>query len=315
MAMRLANRNLNDVVKKVLLSGKGKNSGLVLKLFIYIVLFGIGFVYLYPILYMLVNSFMGFEDLINPTIEWVPTALSFDNYIKAFAVLDYLKTTLITVTYAAIPTLLQTFCTAMAGYSLGRFDFPFKKLWTFLLIVAFIIPVQVMVVPRYLLLNGYGLIGNPLVIVLPALLGQGIKSTLFVLIFMAYFKSYPKSLDEAAELDGASRPRIFFRIALPMAIPTIIVALLFTFVWYWNETYELGLYLESKVRTLPIKLSGFVNEFSTMYPAADGSEANRINESIRMSGTILTVLPLILMYLGLQNFFIEGIESSGITGE
>lgn len=313
--MKLANRNVTDVAKKFLVSGKGKNSGIVFKLIVYIVLFGVGFVYLYPILYMLVNSFMGVSDLINPTIEWVPTKLSIDNYAKAFKVLDYFKSTAVTILYAGVATIFQTFCAAMAGYAFGRFEFPLKKLWMFLLIATFLVPVQVMVVPRYLLYNSYGLIGNPLVTILPSMLGQGIKSTLFVLIFMAYFKSYPKSLDEAAELDGATKPRIFFGIALPMAMPTIIVSLLFSFVWYWNETYELSLYLESVIKTLPIKLSGFVNEFSAMYPASEGSEANRINESIRMAGTILTILPLIVTYCCLQKYFIEGIESSGITGE
>ncbi len=304
-----------DKVKKLAVSGKGKNGGLIFKLVIYAVLLGIGFAYVYPVLYMLVNSFMDTADLINPTVDWVPTQFYTGNYTKAFNVLAYFSTLIATVSYVVLPTITQTMTAALAGYAFGRFEFPLKNFWFVMALAAFLVPTPVMLVPKYLLYNSYGLIGNPLIIHLPAILGQGIKSTIFIFIFFSYFKTYPKSLDEAAEIDGASRARIFFRIALPMAVPTIVVSILFSFVWYWNETSQLSMYVGNAITTLPLRLQGFVAEFTKMYPASEGSEANRINESIRMAGTILTITPLVVLYLILQKFFVEGIESAGITGE
>ena len=116
-------------------------------------------------------------------------------------------------------------------------------------------------------------------------------------------------------MDGANKLKIFLRIALPMAGPAIIVSLLFSFIWYWNETTQSGLFFGSKIQTLPMRLQSFVDSYSRLYPITDGSTKNRINEAIRLAGTLLTISPLIVVYILLQKQFVEGLEHSGITGE
>lgn len=304
-----------DVVKKKLFVGKGKSDGLVFKLFVYVLLFSIGYVYLYPLLFMAVNSLKDSADLVNPTVNWVPTGLYLGNYAIAGKVLNIGKGFIASLIMAGVPALLQTASCAFIGYGFARFEFPLKKFWMVLLLAAYLIPVQVTLVPRYILFDGYKMINTAMPSFLPALLGQGIKGSIFILIFYQFYRSYPVVLDEAAEIDGAGKSAIFFKIAVPMSIGAIVVTFLFSFVWYWNETYQAGMFFGKTIQTLPMRLRAFVDSYNTLYLSSDGSTENRLNESIRMAATLITIIPLILMYIGLQKQFVESVDKAGITGE
>lgn len=284
------------------------------KLAIYVLLLDFGFVYIYPIVYMLLVSLMPTSDLINPTIQWVPTHLDFENFKQVFSTLEYPVTFTNTVVLAGVASILQTLSCALAGYGLAKFRVPLKKLWIGMLILVFVVPTSLTLVPQYVLFNSYGMVGTELSVWLPAALGQGVKSSLFVLIFMQGFQ-YPKAYDEAAQIDGAGHIRTFFQISIPMVVPTIILSLLLSFVWYWNETARSGLYLDGKINTLPLQLEKFDKLFGAAYPASQGSSLNRLNERIQMAATLLTVGPLMILYLIMQRKFVEGVEASGVTGE
>jgi len=290
-------------------------NGLIMKLVVYALLIGIGFIYLYPVLYMLVSSFMDLDDLVNPAVNWLPSGIYLGNYRRALRVLDYWSTLRTSLLAASVPAILQTFVCALAGYAFARFDFPLKRFWLVMVVATFIIPVQVTIIPRYILLNNYGLIGSLNANFLPAAFGQGFRSSIFVLIFYNFFKTYPKSLDEAAVMDGASKMRVFLRIALPISVPAIIVSILFSFIWYWNETYQTSLFVGASYMTMPIRLQSFVAEFERLFPGVTGSPVNQINESLRMAGTLLAIAPLLLLYLCTQKQFVESVETTGITGE
>jgi len=286
------------------------------KLVLYIILIGLGFVYLYPVLYMISLSFMGQMDLINPSIQWIPAHFTLDNFSRALQVLRFWETLGTTVFIVAVSALLQTFSASLTGYALARFNFPFKRLWMILVLATFIIPVNVSLVPRFILFNNYGIINTAWALFLPAFFGQGLKSAIFILIFYQFFNSYPKALDEAAQIDGAGRLKVFYRIAIPMCVPAIVVSLLFSVVWNWNETSQTAIFVGQSIQTLPMRLQSFVTEFTNMFPAdQQGHGVNHINESIRMAGTLLTILPLVILYAFLQKRFVESVESTGITGE
>lgn len=281
----------------------------------YFILIGIGFVYLYPILYMLLMSVMPTDDLINPTIRWIPTAVDFKSFGTVAGVLDYGKSLTTTLLLASVCSVLQTVICALVGYALARYPVPGKKLWTLILLLVFVIPADVVAVPRYVLFTEYHLIGSLQSMFLPALLGQGLKSSLFILLFMQSFSSYPKSYDEAAQLDGAGSIRIFFKVAVPLAVPMLILALLFSFIWYWNETAQSGLFLSGSHQTLPLQLEQFDAIYAKTVGTAFGSAANRLNERIQMAATILAISPLVLLYFVVQKGMISSLESAGITGE
>ena len=282
---------------------------------VYFLLIGIGFVFLYPLLYMIITSLMTTEDLINPTIKWLPTHLDLTNFKQVWQVLDYPISLFNSAWYSLICSLAQTFSCALAGYALARFSVPAKKFWIVMLIIIFIIPANVVTIPRYVLFNNYQLVGSPLATILPALTGQGLKSSIFVFIFMSAFSAYPRAFDEAAQLDGAGNMRIFFRIALPMTVLVIVLSLVFSLVWYWNDVAQCGLLIGDDFQTLPLELKAFDAQFSQMFSSTFGDASNRLNERYQMTATIMVIAPLVLVYALLQNFFVKGIEASGITGE
>lgn len=278
-------------------------------------LIGIGFVYLYPIIYMCVMSVMPTEDLVNPTIQWIPTALDFESFSLVSGLLEYPKTLASTFFLATVCAALSTAVCCLVGYALARYPVPLKKVWTLILLLVFILPVDVLAVPRYVLFTQFHLVGTIWSVLLPAMFGQGLKSSLCILLFMQSFGSYPKSYDEAAELDGAGKGQIFLRVAIPMAIPVIVLTFLLSFIWYWNETAQTGMYLSGSLQTLPLKLEQFDALYNTAMSVGSGSSANRLNERIQMTATIMAIAPLILLYFGFQKSLISSIESSGVTGE
>ena len=289
------------------LFGAFDSLGLIKKILIYFLLITIGFVYLYPLLYMIINSLMTVDNL-------VPTALYLGNFKVAFNVLDFGRTIGYSLLISTVCAVAQTLIGAIAGYGFARFEFPGKGLLMVLLVATFIIPEQVTMVPRYIMFNAYGMNNSLWPVFLPAFVGQGIKGALFILVFVTFFKTYPKAFDEAAEIDGAGKIRVFLEIALPIAIPAFVVSLIFSFVWNWNETFNISLY-NKDIQTLPMQLNMFVEKYRELYPTTDGSEVNRLNESIRMAATLITITPLITLYIALQKQFVESIERTGITGE
>ena len=303
------------IAVKRALGGTNQTPGIGKTALIYFFLIGIGFIYIYPVLYMVINSIFSPDDLVDPAVTWIPTAAYFGNYIKAWNTLEFGKSFFNSLYTSILPTLFQTAATALIGYGFARFKFPLKNLWLALVVMTFVIPSQITLVPRYIMYHSYGFINTPLPAFVPALLGQGIKSAVFILIFYQFFRSYPAALDEAAAIDGASKWKIFYKIALPMASSATVLSILFSLVWYWNETSQSSLYFGSVISTLPMKLNNFAASYQSLYNQSNLSSFNRLNESISLAGTALSVLPLIVLYLCLQKQFVESIERSGITGE
>lgn len=300
---------------KRLFLGMQGTDGLIFKILIYGLLIGIGFVYLYPLLYMGDYSFKSLDDLLNPLVNWIPTNFYLGNYTKANQVLSFFPTLLETLYVTVLPAAAQTAVSAIIGYGLARFDFRGKKVLFVLILSTFIIPPQVTLIPRYLFFNELNILGSIKAFLLPATFGQGLNSAIFILIFYQFFRMVPKALEEAAQIDGAGHFRIFFTIALPMAVPAFIISFLFSFVWYWNETYLAAIYFGDQLTTLPLQLEKFEATFQQMFPAQMGLGGNQINEGIKMAGTLLSILPLLIVYFITQRWFVEGVDRSGITGE
>lgn len=299
------------------LFGINDKKGFLMKLVIYTLLLCIGFVYLYPIMHMVVTSMMSLSDLLDSSVRWIPSVFYTENYEQAFSVMNIRKSLLGSFVIAFIPTIFQVAVASIVGYGFARFDFPLKKLLFGLMLFSFIIPPQILMMPTYRLFSEIGLTGSINAFWIPAALGQGINSTIFILIFYQFFKQTPASLYEAAEVDGAGQLTAFFRIAIPMAVPAFIVSFLFSFVWYWNETYLTTLYLTSKspdFTTILIQLQQFEQNYEAMYPVTENSP-NKINEGIKMAGTFISILPLLIIYFFLQRYFVESVDRTGITGE
>ncbi|MCX7653068.1 MAG: carbohydrate ABC transporter permease [Fervidobacterium sp.] len=283
---------------------------------VYFLLLLVGFVFIYPIIFMISYSFMDTSDLVNPLVKWVPTKLYAGNYKDAVKVLDYAKTLTQTIVITTIPALFQTLSASVVGYGFSRFRFPGKKFLFSIAIATFIIPSQVTMIPQFLTFKDMGLLGSLWSLVLPATFVQGIRSAIFIIIFYQFFNMFPKSLEEAAKIDGASTFKVFYKIAAPSAGPAYLISFLFSLVWYWNDTVITALYLGEKWTTLPLQLQRFEDTFQRIYQSLPGMQSGRsLNEAIVMAGTLLSILPLLIIYFFAQDWFIESIDRTGITGE
>ena len=311
-----------DKTRKVLLGSKSRR-GIIPSAVTYIVLISLGYAYLLPLLNVIAQSIMTVSDVVDPMVVWVPTRLYLGHFRQAWSVIEYPSGLYVSFVMAVIPALLQTISTALAGYAFARYDFPLKRLWIVILVLVYVVPVQVLMLPRFLMFMDLGIHNvPPWPTFVPAILGQGLRSSIFVMIFYQFFSSYPKSLDEAAEIDGCGRFKLFGVIAVPMVKPAIIISILFSVVWYWNETTQFAqLYATTRdFRLLGVPLANMQNlpmrviVFQDRFEHFEG-QAAQLLDSVTLAGTLLSILPLLILYLLLQRHFIESVERSGITGE
>ena len=300
---------------KRFLFGSRSSYGALFTIVLYLLLIALGFVYLYPLLFMFVTSLKSPTDLLNPMVQWVPTEIYIGNYVKAWRVLNYPTTIVSSILVSFIPSLIQAAVCSVIGYGLARYRFKGKGLIFALIMATFIIPAQNTAIPQMLTFKSLGLLGNIFAIILPALFGQGYRSAIFILIFYQTFMSLPKVLEEAARLDGASDLKVFLLVGLPAAVPAFIVSIIFSTVWYWNESYLTLMFLEGGVQTLPMQLAKFTQAYENLYPSGMVNIFERLNEAVKLAGTFLNILPLLVMYFVLQKWFVESVEMTGITGE
>jgi len=307
-------------LRKKIMGSREKN-GILMNIVVYTLLISIGFIYLYPLLHMLATSFMRPEDILDSGVRWIPSTLHLSNYRSALLVMDYWNSLWKNLQIAFLPTLLQIVSTSMAGYAFARYNFPLKKFWLAVLIFSFVIPPQITMIPTFVLYSDLNLIGSIWVFIVPSLLGQGFMSAIFIMIFYNFHRQVPQSLIEAAEIDGAGHISSFFRISMPLAVPALVVTTLFSFVWYWNEIFLVDLFLgpgtdrHDGLTTLMLELQRFQDSHGAAFAGAGATTPDPINEALRMAGTMISILPLIILYLILQRQFVQSIDKAGITGE
>ena len=299
--------------------GSKDREGFLKQFLVYALLICIGFIYVYPILHMVSSSLMTLDDLLDSSIKWLPSSFNLSNFEQAAKSMDFWNALWQSIVIAVVPTICNLISCSVTGYALARFDFRGKKIVMGIIILSFVLPSQITMIPTYVLYSKLGILNTVWAFILPALFGQGFKAPIFILIFWQFFRQIPKALIEAARIDGAGHFKSFFKVALPSATPAFITVALFSFVWYWNESYltELyihGVYGQSEWTTLVVQLDNFAANYSSYAQTATNAATN-LNESINMAGTLLSILPLTILYFVLQRHFVESIDRTGITGE
>ena len=312
-----------DYFKKMFF-GSNEKRGIIMGIVVYVLLITIAFIYLYPVLYMFSRSLMSSKDLLDSSAKWIPSAVTGQNYKDAIATLDFWNSLWKNIQIAVLPTIAQVFICSMVGYGFARYKFPGRTLWMGILILSFLLPSQTIDMPNYLLFQQLKMMDGSLKpFLLLAVLGQGFKSVLCILIFYNFHRQVPKSLIEAAEIDGADHIKAYFQIAIPLSMAAIVCVTLFSLVWYWNETYLVRTYLgyghtrAEGLTTLMIELQKFEDSYNVTFDARASSvtSTNKLNDAIKMAGTMLSIAPLLLLYLVLQKQFVESVDRAGITGE
>ncbi len=278
-------------------------------------LIGMSFVMLYPVIFMLSSGFKSLQDIYDPTVVWLPQHFSLEPMEIALEVLDYVSAVGKTLKMTIPSVLLQLITVLLAGYGFARFRFRGKKLLFGLLIFTIIVPVQSYIIPLYVNFKSLGLLNKDLLFYVQALFGMGIRSGLYIFMLRQFFRNMPLELEEAAMIDGCGPMRTFTRIMLPNAGPMIATVLVFSLVWYWNDYYLSSMFYNG---SFPISvnltsLSSLLKN-SNMVSGIAEQELMFMRESILACGCLVTILPLLVLYIFAQRFFTEGLERSGIVG-
>lgn len=291
----------------------------------------IGFAYtiLYPLLMMLTRAFMSADDLYDNSVMWLPKTLTLDTVMAMMKVLRYPTSLWNSIWVSLVITALQLISCMMAGYGFARFKFPLRNVLFGGVIFSLLVPPQLVVLPEYLNFKSFDLFGlftlisgNPLNLLktslplfLKAATANGIKCGLYIYIFRQTFINMPIETEEAATVDGAGTFRTFFSVMVPGGLNAAITVTLFSFVWQWNDIFYSNLYLKEK--NLSLSYGGIALETATsINPEFVNYNFYNITIQAAFKGTavLLILLPLILLFLLLQKFFVESVENSGIVG-
>jgi len=291
---------------------------LIRKLPLYILLTAFAILYLEPVLYMVSMAFKSATDITDATARWIPKNPTMKNVEYAYDAMKVTATFLkdrsftenimrsnlvVSVLTTFLPAIVQTFTCAVAGYAFARLNFPCKKLLFVFLLLSYIIPPQTVFMPLIWIYRALGVVNSPMSFILPAIFGCGLKGSLFVIIYMQFFKKLPAQLEEAAYIDGASTYKVFFQVMLPLAKPAKITVFLFSMVWHWNETYLTSLFY-TRIQTLSVALNTITVPTGTYDVAV---------MAVMMAGALIFVLPMLVIYLFTQRHFTESIERTGIV--
>lgn len=297
-----------------LIIGKETDKGLLFKAFIYLILIDTAYIYLRPIFYMIVTMVKSVPDLMNPAVTWIPTSIEFDHLLYAWNGLQYSKSIVVSLKLALTASVCQVIFCSVAGYAFARLRFPFKRTMFAFLLLCFMMPAQLTILPMVILYSKLGLMNSIWPILLPTLFGHGLKGALFVIIFRQFFATQPKEMEEAAKIDGASVFKLFFKVMLPLAKPAILVVFLFSFVWHWNDAYYTGMFM-SRAPIPPLSLgTNLINSYLSSLSSNPPIGMDIVfPEPIRMSAFFFIILPPLLLYLYAQRWFIESVERTGLV--
>ena len=317
-------------MNKTVLKNKTKGVGVSVLRMLFLLAFE--FVLLYPVIFMISNSFKVTSDTLNPAVKWFSLSPTTYGYKVAWMAFDYWNGLKITFLFGIVSGLIEVVTCAVYAYGLSRFELRFKKIWMFLLIVTILIPDVMLIIPRILnfrYMDVFGILGlfykltgvdlrvnitdTVWTLYLPSLFGVGLKGGLFIYIYMQFFKGLPKELEEAAWIDGAGPVQTFIRIIIPSSGVVILTVFIFSFIWHWNDWLLATMYTENN-HTLAFTLrniSGYIGQlWSSMKISADSSAYY----GAPLAACLMFIAPPTLLYVILQRHFIESVDRVGIVG-
>lgn len=313
--------------RQVLLSKGGTAAWSVARM---VLLLCMSFVVLYPILYMISVALRESNDLYDPTVIWIPRHWTLENFTMVIEAMDFWPTLWSALRLAVISTVLSVVACSLAGYGFARFKFRLRNLAFACVLATIIVPQQNVSIPMYMqyvnfdflgigwligLFTGEtvttSLLGSELTLYIPAILGQGLRAGLFIYIFRQFFRGMPKELEDAAYIDGCGIFKTFYKIMLPNAGSSLLICLLLSFVWYWNDYYTVSMFFDDP-KTLSVSLAMLKDVLRNQ--GLDMYVNPYVIVTQMQAACLLTIFPLLVLYVIAQRQFTESIERSGLVG-
>lgn len=302
-----------------------------------VLILGLCFTIVYPIVSLVPTIFSTMEDLGNPNVIWIPEELSTVSFKAAVRLVmpQGIWTMLGSILYSVGIMVLQLFFSAMVGYSLARVKFWGRGLVFGMVILVFLLPRQSLLLAQYIsfvhfdvlgIMNLFtaagevNLINNPIVLVLLAIFGFGVSQSLFIFLFSQFFKNIPKELEEASLMDGCGFYRTYFRIMLPNAVPIISTVAILSFVWNYGDTYYTnyfnpdGNYMSTLLSSTFIQANKdtILRSLTTWYDVP--AVTDMAFDAVKQAGVLVFLIPLLIVYLIGQRKLVENMENSGLVG-
>ena len=254
---------------------------------------------LYPVIWMVVSSLRPNEEIFrDPGI--ILDSFEVSNYVDGWNALTYpfnvyLWNSAIIVLGCIIGNLVSC---SMAAYAFARLQFTGKRIWFGVMLLSIMLPIHVIIVPQYVLFSQFGWVNTFLPLIVPRMLAV---DAFFIFLMVQFIRGIPKELDEAARIDGAGHPRIFLQIILPLMVPALATTAIFTFIWTWNDFFSQLVFLtKPELYTVPLALRSF----------EDSQGATNYAQMFAMS--VVSLIPIFLIFLFGQKFLIKGIATTGI---
>ena len=262
----------------------------------------LGLFMLYPLLWMALSSLKSNAEIFG-SMSLFPKAPIWDTFAKGWEGTGQINYTTfyINTFLLVLPTVLFTVLScSFVAYGFARFRFRFKKPLFYLMISTLMLPNAVLIIPRYLLFNNLGWLNSYLPFIVPALFAC---YPFFIYMMIQFFRGLPRTLDEAATIDGCGTFRIYLSILMPLCKPALFSAAIFQFIWTWNDFFNSLIYINS-VSKYPIVLA--------LRMSLDATSASNWNQVLAMS--TVSLLPGIILFFTAQKYFVEGITSGSVKG-
>ncbi|MFC4103367.1 carbohydrate ABC transporter permease [Paenibacillus xanthanilyticus] len=248
-----------------------------------------------PFLWMVLTSLKTFAESMQAPPTLIPAAWQFGNYAKVFEETDFLRYFGNTLLLTVVKTAGQLLFCSMAAFAFATMRFPGRNALFLLLLSVMMLPHQISLIPTFLLVKELHWLDTYYALTVP-----GLASAFGIFLLRQFFLSIPAELGEAARVDGASFPRIYARVYLPLSAPGLLSLSIFVVMAAWNDFLNpLVMTSSDEMRTLSLAVASFVGEFSTDYP-------------LMMAAACMAVLPLIVLFAALQRYFIQGIALTGM---
>lgn len=248
----------------------------------------------FPFLWTIITSISPGAGL-SATPQLIPDDPSLGAYVELFENTPFARVILNSLGLAVVTTLLQLVTSSMAAYAFSRLEFPGRGALFAVYLATMMIPIQVLIVPLFVQMRDLGLVDNYLGVVLP-----GIASAFGVFLLRQAMNQVPRELDEAATIDGAGHFRIFATVLLPLVGPALATFTVFSFMGSWNSfLWPLIILRSAELQTLPLALAGLQGQYTTQW-------------DVMMAGSVVSVLPMLAIYIFAQRYVIQGVASSGI---
>lgn len=296
-----------------------------------IFLIAFAYILLYPVLYIFSNALKTKPDLYDPSVQWISKHLDFSSFPGALKAMNFGQSLLNTLNFEMISCLIEVFTCSVFAYGLARFDLKYKNILIFILILTIVVPDVMLLMPKVMHFKKLDLLGilglfnkltgidlrpnvldTPWAFWLPSIFGVGLKGSLFIFIYMNFFKSLPKELEEAAMIDGAGAFKTFLRIIVPSSGVVFLTVFIFSMVWHWND-YYLALVYTTQNRPLSYMVSNLQQFVESTFGGELCASDARVY-TYPMAGCLIFIAPPTAVYLILQHKFIQSVDRVGIVG-